>query len=250
MKSFLTGIITLLFLIILPLQSHACFDTYLFIQKGGMNYPCKMFAVDGGGEYGIGSFKNQTSDVLTGGINLYYGHTNRFSVQVVAVSSEKERADFRFDDLGLRGVYNILGGRGSSYNLDVILEHHMTPEATGGSYELSAPNIWRNGGLTYVFHPVAAFGRGVPAGLRGHSGVFYTTGNKAIIGLGAEYESAQSSSNLGKRLIRGETGTSIFFGSMIGPNLFLQNELIKGWGAGSDKGDTGFAFTLKVLIPR
>ena len=87
-------------------------------------------------------------------------------------------------------------------------------------------------------------------GLRWHGGTFYRIPTGALIGLGAEYESVQSSSNLGKRLVKGEMGTSLFFGSMLGPNLFLQNELIKGWGAGSSKGDVGFAVTLKVLLQK
>lgn len=250
MKHAIAVLIILTALISLPSPSSACFDTYLFMRQGGMTYPYKMLAVDGNGEYVIGSYRNTEPDMFTGGLNIYYGIAPRFSVQAVLASAEKERTQFEIDDIGLRGVYSLVSQYHGVYNLDMILEHHQVTDTRSGLYELSAPSIWHKGSATYVLHPVVAFGQGVTSSLRGHGGIFMTTKFNALVGLGAEYESGQSSSNLGKQLIEGEAGTSLFFGTMLGPNLFLQNEIIKGWGAGADKGDLGFAFTLKFLMPR
>ena len=249
MKTTLAALAAAALILALAPSSQACFDAYLFLQGKGMVYPYGMWAFDGAGEYVIGGLKEGGEpDMFTGDLNVYYGLARGFSVQAVVSSSEKERTQFKLDEVGLRGVCSILSNYGGVYNLDLILEHHLTAENHNGVYELSAPSIWRNRGLTYVFHPVLAFGRDVQNGVRGHGGVFYTTRNNSIIGVGAEFESAQSSSNLGRRLVQGEAGSSLFFGSMIGPSVFLQNELIKGWGAGASKGDIGFAFTLKFII--
>lgn len=250
MKTVSVITVCLLLLLAMAPASHACFDTYLFLQGKGMTYPQGILAFDGAGEYSIGELRGSRSDLFTGGFNLYYGVSRDFSIQALVSSSEKDRTTFRFDDFGLRGVYGLLSGYGGVYNLDVILEHHQSEGLQGGAYELSAPSIWHYKGFTYVLHPVAAFGRGTNLGMRGHGGVFHSTRNNTLIGVGAEYASAQSSAHLGKRLITGETGSSLFFGAMLTPNIFLQNELIKGWGAGSSEGDVGFAVTLKFLAPR
>jgi len=231
-----------------PHFSLACFDTYLFLQKGGMVYPYKMVAFDGSGEYTINEMRPGEPDLFTGNLNVYYGLAKGLSVQAVLTSSEKERPRFGFDEWGLRAVYSLVSQYRGVYNLDLILEHHTATDNGTSLYELSAPSIWHTQEFTFVLHPVGAFGHEMKFGLHGHGGVFYSMPAGATVGFGAEYESAQSSSNLGKRLVKGEAGTSLFFGSMLGANLFWQNELIKGWGAGSSRGDVGFAVTLKVLL--
>lgn len=82
--------------------------------------------------------------------------------------------------------------------------------------------------------------------MRGHGGAFYHFNNSAIVGIGAEYASAQSGSKFGQRLIKGETATSLFFGSQMG-SMYLQNEFIKGWG--KEGNDFGFAATMKFILP-
>jgi hypothetical protein len=147
----------------------------------------------------------------------------------------------------VRGVYGIIQRYHGVYNLDLILEHRVSTTSGNKLFEVSAPNIWNMEKMTVVAHPVVAFSSDEKPGLRGHGGVFYRVGRTSIVGLGAEYESAQSSANFGRRLVRGASGTSLFLGSQMGPNLFVQNELIKGWGARGN--DVGFALTFKVLIP-
>ena len=241
-------LIAVMTLTALPQSGFACFDTYLFGQRGGMVYPFKMLAFDGNCEYTINEMRVGEPDIFTGNLNVYYGLVEGISLQASLASSEKERSHFGFDEFGMRVVYSILSQNRGVYNLDMILECHSATDNSPSLFEMSMPSVWHIDKLTFVAHPVAAFERDVKFGLRGHGGAFYNMPTGALVGLGVEYESAQSSSNIGKRLVKGEAGTSLFFGSMLGPNLFLQNELIKGWGSGSSKGDVGFAVTLKVLL--
>jgi len=229
-------------------ESLACFDTYLFQQKKGMVYPHKMLAFDINGEYVINDIHQAEPDLFSMNLNVYYGLAKRISLQAQLASSEKERSHAKFDEWGWRGVLSLIRRPERRYNLDLILEHHVLENNKSQSFEVSTPSIWHIGRMTYVVHPVMSFVKEQPMGMRGHGGVFYSTNNGIIIGFGAEYESAQSSSFFGQRLVRGETGTSLFFGSSIGSNLYLQNELIKGWGAGGK--DVGFALTMKVLLPQ
>jgi hypothetical protein len=225
----------------------ACFDTYAFLQKQGMVYPRRLLALESNGEYIIGDLSAGEADMFSGNLNVYYGLANRFSVQASLASAEKERTQFAFDEWGVRGVYGIVQQYHGVYNLDLILEHRVSTTSSNKLFEVSAPNIWNLERMTVVAHPVVAFSSDEKPGPRGHGGVFYRMGKSSIVGLGAEYESAQSSANFGRRLVRGEAGTSLFLGSQMGPNFFVQNELIKGWGAGGN--DVGFALTFKVLIP-
>ncbi len=229
-------------------QCLACFDTYLFQQRKGMVYPHKTLAFDTNGEYVINDLHQNEPDLFSINLNVYYGLANRISLQAQIASGEKERSQARFDEWGLRGVLGLVRLPEGRYNLDLILEHHVIETSNRQSFEVSAPSIWHIGRMTYVVHSVMSFVQDLPMGLRGHGGAFYSTKNGIIVGFGAEYESAQSSSFFGQRLVRGETGTSLFFGSPIGPNLYLQNELIKGWGASGK--DVGFALTMKVLLPQ
>lgn len=248
MKKTITGLLLLAFgLLLLPGISSACFDTYLFLQKRGMNYPYQMAAFDGNGEYVIGDLKSGNEDLFSGNFNVYYGLTERFSFQVSASSAEKVRSQFELDELGLRGVYSFICQYRGVYNLDFILEHHTGVSDGSKVYEFSAPSIWYKNNTTFVVHPVAAFGPDMKMGLRGHGGIFQSIGSGSLIGVGAEYASAQSSASLGHRLVVGEAATSLFFGSSIGSSFYLQNELIKGWGA--EGPDVGFAMTLKFVVP-
>ena len=251
MRLRITALLTAaLVLAALPQEANACFDTYLFMQGRGMVYPYKMLALDGSGEYVISNLRGAEPDRFSGNLNVYYGLARGMSVQAVLTSSEKERSHFGFDEWGVRTVYSVLEQHRGIYNLDFIFECHAATNEGTSRYEFSAPSIWHSSRFTLVAHPVAAFGRDSKLALRGHCGSFYQTVSGALVGLGAEYESAQSSSNLGRRLVKGEAGTSLFLGAQVSRNLYLQNELIKGWGAGAGRGDVGYAVTLKVLMPK
>ena len=167
-------------------------------------------------------------------------------MQVGVTSSEKPRSDFAVDGYGIRGVFGIIQGYRNVYNLDMILEHAAPFDFNETSFELSMPNIFHYNNLSFVIHPVTSFGDNVSFSVRGHGGVFYHFGTSSIIGVGSEYASAQSSSQFGRRLVKGEGATSLFFGSQIG-SAYLQNEFIKGWGA--EGNDFGFAATVKFLLP-
>jgi len=229
-----------------PQAASACFDTYLFLNESSLVYPKGRMVVETSGEYTMPALRNAAGDVLSGAANLYYGVSNRFSVQIGLSSSEKTRSQFSFDEYGLRGVFGIVRSSRNVYNLDLVLEHTSPFDGGENSFELSTPNIFHFDRFTVVVHPVTSFGRNVDFGLRGHGGLFYRFSESGIIGVGAEYASAQSGSRFGKRLVNGEGATSIFFGSRIGA-AYLQNEFIKGWGVGGN--DFGFAVTLKYMLP-
>ncbi|MCX7727439.1 MAG: hypothetical protein N2053_11405 [Chitinispirillaceae bacterium] len=239
-------LITITIMILLTSPSYPCFDTYLFLQKGSMVYPEKQFVIESSGEYVIPDINMPGEDLFSGNLNIYYGITKNFSIQAGIMSSEKERSSFKIDSYGIRGVYGIVKNFKDFYNLDVILEHHGGPfEANEFAFELSAPSIFHVKDFTYVIHPVFNFGKNVRTGIAGHGGAFYRIKDIAIIGIGAEYASAQSGNKFGERLVEGETATSIFLGARIG-FAYLQNEFIKGWGSNSN--DFGFAATVKFII--
>lgn len=79
----------------------------------------------------------------------------------------------------------------------------------------------------------------------GHARVFYNVNCFGIIGLGAEYASAQNDSSFGNRLTDAETAVSLFFVANIGSALYLQNETAKGL---INSRNFGFALTLKALV--
>jgi hypothetical protein len=224
----------------------ACFDTYLFLQKSSMVYPEKQFVLEGSGEYVMPSFDASSEDIFSGNFNVYYGFAKRFSMQAGLSSSEKERSAFGIDGYGIRAVYGVFQNYKDFYNLDVILEHAAPFEMNEASFELSVPSIFHVNNFTYVVHPVMSFGKNVEFGLRGHGGAFYRINNIAVVGLGAEYASAQSGSQFGERMVDGEAATSLFFGTQLGV-AYLQNEFIKGWGANGN--DFGFAATVKFILP-
>lgn len=209
-----------------------------------MVYPKGLLALEGNGEFVAQRLDQVDEDLFTGNLNAYYGVAERFSVQGSLISAEKPRTEFEVDEWAVRGVYGLY--RHGRYSLDGILEHHVAMQGGEQVTELSAPSLFRFDQITVVVHPVLALGNHTATGARGHGGLFYALGN-SIIGVGAEYESNQSSANLGRRLVKGEAGTSVFLGTAISRTMFWQNELIKGWGA--DGKDVGFAATLKILIP-
>lgn len=239
------GLLTAVVLVSLSIQSaFACFDTYCLMRRQSMVYPKGLVALEGNGEFVAQKLDQTQEDLFTGNLNAYYGVAERFSVQGSLISDEKPRNEFEIDHWAVRGVYGLYTNGG--YSLDAIMEHNVSMIGGKQTLELSAPSIFHFSNSTVVVHPVLAMGNQTETGVRGHGGFFYHLGN-SIVGLGAEYESAQSSSNMSRRLIKGEAGTSLFLGSALGPNMFLQNELIKGWGA--DSKDIGFAATIKFLIP-
>lgn len=233
-----------------PVVSFACFDTFLFVRgDGGMVYPLGLLVWEGNGEYSVNRFDGSEPDALSAQMNLYYGFAPRLSFQLGLVSEEKERrVGWKADVVAIRAVWGVYRSLQHPLTWDLILEHHEGLEGGSSTWELSSPGIIRRENWKWVIHPVLSLSKGEKAGLRGHTGLFYLFSN-TLVGIGAEYESAQSSSHLGQRLVRGEYGTSLFFGSALTPSLYLQNELIKGWGPGSSKGDVGFSFTLKVIVP-
>ena len=249
MKRPLPSLLTaVLVTVCLASPARACFDTYGFLQKQGLAYPKGLLALETSGEYVARDLGEPGGDAFAGAASVYYGLGERFSVQGSLASAEKSREEFRVDQWGLRGVCGLVRADGDGYCLDAVLEVSASTADGSSAYELSAPNIWYRDHLTVVFHPVAALASDGEFGMRGHGGLFYSVGGLAIVGLGSEYESAQSSAQFGRRLVRGAGATSLFVGAGIGSNLFLQNEVIKGWGV--DGPDLGFALTLKYLMPR
>ena len=233
-------------LLIFPQTASACFDTYIFLKKSSLVYPEGQMVMEISGEYVVPKVRDATADFLSGGMNMYYGFSKRFSMQAGVSSSEKERTSFSIDGYGVRGVYGIVQGYKNVYNLDAILDYTSPFDGSESSFELSTPNIFHVNNYTFVIHPVIGFGRNVNFSIRGHGGAFYHFSNSGIIGIGAEYASGQSGSQFGQRLVKGEAGTSLFFGSQIGA-VYLQNEFIKGWGFRGN--DFGFAATMKFILP-
>ncbi|MFP4165281.1 MAG: hypothetical protein ACLFQB_15205 [Chitinispirillaceae bacterium] len=241
-----TGIRFLVCALFLTGSVHACFDTYLFLQKGSMVYPEGEIVVEGAGEYTVNNMGTGDFDLFSGSFNAFYGAADRFSLQMGISSAEKQRTSFEIDEWGIRGVYNLISNYQGGYNLDVVLEHHSPFDMLESMVEISTPNTYHMRDFTFVVHPVLAFGTDISTSLRGHGGAFYRFGSSALIGVGAEFESAQSSSHFGERLVESETATSLFLGARIGQGAFFQNEFIKGWGKNSK--DFGYAATVKVMI--
>jgi hypothetical protein len=238
------GMLVGLFLI--PQTVSACFDTYVFLQKSSLVYPEGQMVMEISGDYIVPKVRDATADFLSGGMNMYYGFSKRFSMQAGVTSSEKDRSAFSIHGYGVRGVYGILQGYREVYNLDAVLDYTAPFDGSENSFEFSTPNIFHVKSYTFVVHPVWGFGRNVNFSMRGHGGAFYHFSTTGIIGIGAEYASGQSGSQFGQRLVKGEAGTSLFFGSQIG-SVYLQNEFIKGWGVRGN--DFGFAATMKFILP-
>ncbi len=225
--------------------AYACFDTYLFLNKRSMVYPERHFIMDTLSEYSFNNMRSPAEDTFFMDFNAYYGVTKRFSIQVGAASAEITRDELlKIDEYGLKGVYNIVKMKEKSYYLDTIL---ACRSSVGGdvAFEISAPNIFYKGDNVFVLHPVIELPKNSPAIIGGHCGIFHTFKDVALIGIGAEYASAQSGSTFNKRLVKGEAATSLFFGARLGNIFYFQNEFAKGL---ANSRDFGFAATLKIFV--
>ena len=226
-------------------SAYACFDTYIFLQRGSMVYPNGLLAIEGFAEYTVDNIHGN-EDMFLGSFNAMFGVHEKFSVQIGVLSDEKSRTSYKIDHWSVRGVYNMIDNYQDFYNLDIILEHHSPFDFEESAFEISAPSIFYLNNYSFVIHPVLGFGRNVSNSITGHGGVFYNFNNSAIIGLGAEFESSHNS-NYGKRHVENEFAASLFFGANIGNNIYFQNELIKG--LGSEAMDFGYAASMKLLFP-
>ncbi|MGC8964797.1 MAG: hypothetical protein ACP5KI_05495 [Brevinematia bacterium] len=229
----------------------ACFDTYLFLNKYSMVYPKGKIVLDTLAEYSVNNVSLPSEDTFLMNFNLYYGFLNNFSLQVGVSSSEKTRNEFGIDEFGFRAVLNLINQPIASfvdnYTFDLILEHHEGIFGKNVSFEFSAPNIFYKGNWVMVVHPVFSLANLetslVEYSLGGHLGIFYLFGT-ALVGVGAEYQSAQNGAAFGNRIIEGESGVSLFFGAKIGENVYIQNEFAKGL---ANSRDFGFALTVKLI---
>lgn len=240
-------ITTVAFLITTANYGVACFDTCLFLNKQSMVYPTKHLVVDTLGEYSFNKMTEPNDDSFLMDFNAYYGVTKRFSLQIGASSSEKSRAQFKLDEYGIKGVYNILSEGKKMYYLDTILACRSSIDGTL-SFEISAPNILYHKNNIFVLHPVSEIVKGKSVNeysIGGHIGIFHSFNNMAIIGVGAEYRSAQNGSTFNKRLVEGESAASLFLGAKLGDVVYFQNEFAKGL---ANSRDLGFAATLKFFV--
>jgi len=247
MKKRLTLVLTILLFIVGEILG--CFDTYLFINRGSMVYPYKKFVFETLGEYSFNSIKNPDEDTFLADFNGYYGVAPKFSLQIGVSSSEKSRAEFKIDEYGVRGVYNIYN-RMKKYFVDIILAHHGQFSGSEMVYHFSVPNMIYKKDLLFVIHPTFEIvltknPNKVENTFGGHGGVFWIVRNSALIGLGAEYASPQSGSVWNKRLVEGEVASSLFLGGKIGDIMYIQSEFAKGL---ANSRDFGYAITLKILL--
>lgn len=244
-------LLSYILLIILSVNlSFACFDTYLFLNGKSMVYPTSKLVTELTGEYSFVKLSDPTADTFFAVINAYYGVSDKFSVQLGISSPEVTRDQtFSFQEIGGRAVFNVLSGNvgENTYYLDTILECRGNVVLKEISGEISVPNIWYFGNFIGVIHPVLSLSlyESFDYQFGGHMGLFYKIGGSSIVGFGTEYMSAQSSSVLGNRLVEGEWACSLFFGSRIGDNIYLQNEIAKGL---MNSRDFGFALTVKTIF--
>ncbi len=238
---------TVMLLAALMVNSYACFDTFLFMNRGSMVYPKNTLAVEAFGEYSFNSFGAPVEDGFLADARVFYGLSDRVSFQIGFGSDEKPRGQFAFDAISASGTFNILRKPGGSYSLDGILACQGNTENGAYSVEVSAPSIFRRSGFVIVAHPVVELIKEneFDATFGAHMGVFRAFDNGAVLGIGAEYQSGQGGPYFSDRLVEGEAAASIFLGAMIGKNLFIQNEIAKGL---ANSRDMGFAITLKGVF--
>ncbi len=238
---------SMLFVSVLFVCVHACFDAFLFTRLGSMVYPKNTFAIEGFGEYSFNSTSSPENDVFLGEGRIFYGISDRLSMQIGFGSDEKPRGQFAFDVVSASGTVNILKRRDNTYSLDGIIACKGNIDNDELSFEVSAPSIFRMNKFVAVVHPVIELlnSDGFDATAGAHAGLFRVFDNSAVIGIGAEYRSGQGGPYFSKRIIDGEAATSLFLGAMIGKNLFIQNELAKGL---SNSRDFGYAITLKCVF--
>ena len=227
-------------------QAFACFDTYLFLKKSSMVYPKKSLVLEANGEYSFTKFKDPSEDMFFTFGNLYYGVSDRFSIQMSIGSGEKPRGEFKLDSYGIRGVYNVYTSPIRFFTVDFILEQRGMFTEQANEIEISTPVIFYGNTFTYVVHPTFNYGlNSENFTWGGHLGLFYNLSSSSLVGFGIEYASVHSSSYAGQRLTESESSTSVFFGTYLGNRLYLQNEIAKGL---SNSRDIGFALTTKFII--
>lgn len=243
MRSFLSVLLMMVFFV----GAYACFDVYLFQEKGSMVYPKNTLAVEAFGEYSYNSITSPNEDAFLADGRIFYGISEKFSVQIGFGSEEKPRGEFAFDAVSASGTYNIIKRRNNSYSMDGILACHGNTKNGSYSLEISVPNIFRTRKFVIVAHPVIELLKEnkFDATVGAHAGVFRAFNNGTVLGIGAEYCSGQGGPYFSDRITEGEAAASLFFGAMIGKNLFLQNELAKGL---ANSRDFGFALTLKGVF--
>lgn len=227
---------------------YPCFDTFLFLQKKSMVYPKSYLAVDFLGEYSVNSAANPEADSSFTNYNMYYGIMDSLSVQagISTVENTRGAGSYQAESWAIKGVYNALSMNGGFYNLDVILAHHTGISSSDNSAGFSLPNLFNVSDFTFVVHPTVEvmYSGDTQYNFGGHGGVFYRIKDTAVIGLGAEFASAQSGSMLNKRMTEGELAASIFAGFNLG-NVYLQNEFAKGL---MNSRDFGYAITVKGFL--
>ena len=119
-----------------------------------MVYPQNQLVFDSLGEYSFNSMGQPGEDTFFMDFNGYYGVTRKFSFQVGVSSSEKVRVEFKIDEYGIKGVYNLISKEKSKYYLDIILAHHGGLVEQAAAWEFSAPNILYKKNNIFVVHPV------------------------------------------------------------------------------------------------
>lgn len=245
-------IISILLVVFAVVGAYACFDTYLFLNKYSMVYPKGKFVADTLVEYSANKITSPEEDTFFMNVNIFYGIIDRLSIQLGVESSEITRNDvFAIEGFGVRGVYNVVSESLlglDNFTFDIILEHHEGFWGKNMSLEFSFPGIFYAGKVVGVIHPVFSLANleqeSFEYSLGGHCGVFYLISDSALVGIGAEYQSAQNGSAFGSRIIEGEAGVSLFFGAKLGDSVYLQNEFAKGL---ANSRDFGMAVTIKFI---
>ncbi|MBU1077836.1 MAG: hypothetical protein KKH98_11125 [Spirochaetes bacterium] len=244
-------VLCIAFITVTSASLYACFDTYLFLNNYSMVYPQKQMVVENLSEYSFNSMTNPDDDTFLSDFNAYYGLFERFSIQLGLSSSEKPRNEFKIDEYGIKGVLNVLNTKPlhsvDMYTLDIILAHRSDFEGHESAIEFSVPNIFYKKENILVVHPVfeANISHGSEYSIGGHLGLFHSFYNSTLIGIGAEYSSAQNGSTFNKRLVEGESAASLFLGAKLGKIFYLQNEFAKGL---ANSRDLGFASTIKLIF--
>lgn len=240
-------IITSILLISKP--GYSCFDTFLFLHHKSMVYPTGYYAADVLGEYSFNDKNAPEKDSYFTNYNMYYGLANRVSVQFGLTQVETTRAEnkYNLESWTVRGVFNAFRTGSGNYFLDLVAEHHTAIDIDENTAHFSLPNLFYVSNFIIVIHPAyeLTYSKNTKDHtFGGHGGVFYNVNNVGIIGLGAEFALAQSSSSLGKRFTEGEAAASLFVGFNLG-NIFFQSEFAKGL---NNSRDFGFAATIKFFF--
>ena len=239
--------LTALVLLLVFSEAKACFDVFLFQNKGSMVYPKNTLVTEAFGEYSYNSITVPDDDSFLANGRVYYGISDKLSVQIGFGSADKPRGEFAFDEITASGTFNFVNHNNGKYTLDGILACSTNLANNSTALEISAPSIFRKKNSVFVAHPVLELlqENKFNAVVGAHAGVFRIFNNGTVFGIGAEYQSGQSGPFFSKRIVDGETAASLFFGAMLGKNLFLQNELAKGL---ANSRDFGFAITLKGVF--